>query len=291
MAKSPSHRFGQIIGNLLEEIIQPFLQEFVTRNGYYLDKAGERGGARPGKKVKWVDKYGNSHDLDFVIEADASADEKGRPLAFIEAAWRRYTKHSRNKAQEIQGAILPIAEHYSWDAPFLGAIIAGIFTKGSIEQMKSVGFTVLYIPYDSIVSSFREVGIDVAFDESTPDKVFERCLDHIELLTPSQWEQLKGCLVSINQSDIDVFMEKLAKVLERSIAKIIVIPLFGRSHEFISVADAKVFLNGNFAQNPENGLKKIEVIVEYNNGDRIEGSFKKVDKASEFLDYVHHGNC
>lgn len=131
---------------MIEDIIYPFLKDFSDENGFYIDKAGTRGKARSGKKVKWQDKYGNDHDLDFVIEDGGTKDVRGRPLAFIEAAWRRYTKHSRNKAQEIQGAILPIAEHYAWDAPFLGAVIAGIFTEGSIQQMQSVGFNVLYFP-------------------------------------------------------------------------------------------------------------------------------------------------
>jgi len=140
MATSPAHKFGQIIGDLLEEIITPQLHEFCIRRNLYLDKKGDRGTARDGKKVSWEDKFGNHHDLDFVIEKGGTANARGRPIAFIEAAWRRYTKHSRNKAQEIQGAILPIAEKYEWDKPFLGAILAGVFTKGSLTQMRSSGF-------------------------------------------------------------------------------------------------------------------------------------------------------
>ncbi len=101
MANSPSHRFGQTIGDLLEEIMAPQLQAFCDKRGLYLDKKGTRGQARAGTKVSWIDKYGNSHDLDFVIEKGGTENIRGRPLAFIEAAWRRYTKHSRNKAQEI----------------------------------------------------------------------------------------------------------------------------------------------------------------------------------------------
>lgn len=53
---------------------------------------------------------GNAHDLDFVLERGGSDDKIGMPAAFIETAWRRYTKHYRNNAQEIQGALEPLAE-------------------------------------------------------------------------------------------------------------------------------------------------------------------------------------
>lgn len=56
MASSPSHKFGQIIGDLLEEIMGPQLQDFCDQRGLYLDKKGERGAARAGKKVSWQDK-------------------------------------------------------------------------------------------------------------------------------------------------------------------------------------------------------------------------------------------
>lgn len=51
MANSPSHRFGQIIGDLLEEIIAPQLQSFCEVRGLFLDKKGTRGRVRDGKKV------------------------------------------------------------------------------------------------------------------------------------------------------------------------------------------------------------------------------------------------
>lgn len=100
MAELPSHTFGQYLGNLLEIVFLPELDEFCATHGLYLDKHGVRP-VRKGKKATWIDGYGNSHDLDFVIEKNGTPHAMGRPLAFIEAAWRRYTKHSRNKAQEI----------------------------------------------------------------------------------------------------------------------------------------------------------------------------------------------
>lgn len=37
MAESPSHKFGQMIGNLLEEVIEPFLADFACSHDLYLD--------------------------------------------------------------------------------------------------------------------------------------------------------------------------------------------------------------------------------------------------------------
>jgi hypothetical protein len=165
MAESPPHRFGQIIGGLLEEIIEFHLAAFVRGNTYFLDKRGERKPVRNGLKLSWSDDFGNSHDLDFVIEKGGSATTQGRPVAFIEAAWRRYTKHSRNKVQEIQGALLPIAAKHFRDKPFLGAVLAGEFTSPSLDQLRSHEFEVLYLPYETIMSSFDYVEIDARFDE------------------------------------------------------------------------------------------------------------------------------
>lgn len=103
MAESPAHRFGQIVGEVLESAIIPLLDSFANTHGLYLDKKGPRPG-RAGKKCSWVDLNKNTHDLDYVLERGGTLQKRGIPAAFIETAWRRYTKHSRNKAQEIQGA-------------------------------------------------------------------------------------------------------------------------------------------------------------------------------------------
>ena len=85
MAKSPSHKFGQIIGNVLESAILPLLEKFAIKYNLYLDKKGKRP-CRSGLKCSWTDLYGNTHDLDYVFERGGTRDEKGTPAAFIEAA-------------------------------------------------------------------------------------------------------------------------------------------------------------------------------------------------------------
>ena len=168
MAQSPAHKFGQIIGDLLEAAVEPLLRRFAKSHGLYLDRKGPRT-ARPGRKVSWTDLSGNTHDLDYVLERGGTAQRIGVPVAFIETAWRRYTKHSRNKAQEIQGAILPLAEAYRNAAPFIGVILAGVFTEGALAQLRSLGFSVLYFPYETVVQAFQIIGVDAYFTEETAD--------------------------------------------------------------------------------------------------------------------------
>ena len=137
-------------------------------------------------KVAWIDGKGNTHDLDYVFETAGDADHIGTPRAFIEIAWRRYTKHSRNKAQEIQGAILPLAERYSDAHPFLGVVLGGVFTEGSLNQLRSHGFTVLYFPYKSVIGAFAFAGIDAAFDEDTPDSQLLRKVKQYQKLSAAK---------------------------------------------------------------------------------------------------------
>ena len=285
MAESPSHKFGQIIGNLLESVIEPFLSEFAKEKHLYLDHQKNPRKARKGKKVTWEDPYGNVHDLDYVLEMDGTDRMTGTPVAFIEVAWRRYTKHSRNKAQEIQGAILPLAEKFQWSNPFLGAVLSGVFTEGSLEQLRSLGFHILYVPYDTLVAAFAEEAIDIAFDETTPDAAFQRCVKKIELASRLKIERIKNHLEAANQEQLDTFMASLGQRLDRMVEKVIIIPLYGKSNKFTTIDDAIRFLDQH--RNEGCGdFRKYEVLIIFSNGDRVEGSFKDKAKALEFLQFV-----
>ncbi len=165
MAESLAHRWGQIIGDVFEMFVRNVLGEVAQRHGLYLDFKRPRK-ARGGQgKVTWLDGYGNKHDLDYVLERGGTEDAFGVPIAFIESAWRRYTKHSKNKAQEIEAAIMPIALTFSRHQPFCGAVLAGEFTGNALHQLESRGFGVLHISYDSILAAFRELGIDASSED------------------------------------------------------------------------------------------------------------------------------
>lgn len=147
------------------------MQKAADRHQLYLDCQRERA-ARSGFKVAWRDRFGNNHDLDYVFERGGTDESIGQPVAFIEVAWRRYTKHSKNKAQEIEGAILALADTYSHCRPFLGIVLAGEFTKNALAQLRSRAFSVFHIPYADIMKAFAFVGIDAAYDEETPERRF-----------------------------------------------------------------------------------------------------------------------
>jgi hypothetical protein len=286
MAESPSHRFGQIVGGLLESILSPVLNDFCNDRDLYLDRHGERVGVRAGKKVSWEDKYGNVHDLDFVIEKGGSGSKRGRPVAFIEAAWRRYTKHSRAKAQEIQGAVLPIKEKYELDAPFLGAVLAGVFTDGSLNQLRSMGFEVVYLPYETVVAAFQSVGIDARFDEDTPDRSFAACVEQIEALSDKHLATLRQSLYRPNKEIFDAFFTSLRHKLDRLVKRVTVTPLFGDANTFEDITQAAEFLTGFDAVSAAGEFRKYELTVTFSNGDQIQGTFASKERAIEFLSYV-----
>ncbi|MEX2092787.1 MAG: hypothetical protein WD971_08930 [Pirellulales bacterium] len=282
MARSPAHRFGQIVGEVLEVAIRPLLERFAQQHGLYLDMKGERP-CRRGRKCSWIDLNNNSHDLDFVLERGGTPDKIGMPVAFIETAWRRYTKHSRNKAQEIQGALEPLAETYRHLAPFKGAVLAGVFTDGAIAQLRSLGFTVLYFPCESVVKAFRKFGIDASSDESTSDRKFQRRVTAFEQLSEQEKKRLAGELAKAHSADVRGFLESLATAVLRQIERIIVLALHGEIHEVTTVDDAISFISSYPIQSTSKPLHRFEVEVRYNNGNVIAGRFGDQESAIGFL--------
>jgi hypothetical protein len=282
MAESPAHRFGQIIGEVLEAAVAPLLTAFAEKHGLYLDKQGDRP-CRPGKRCTWLDLNKNKHDLDFVLERGGSDNKLGIPAAFIETAWRRYTKHSKNKAQEIQGAIVPLAETYSNARPFIGVILAGVFTEGALKQLRSLGFSVLYFSYDNVVGAFKDQGIDAAFDEDTPDADFKKKVDAYDAMPAPKRVALAHGLLRKQKEDVEQFVEALEKVVSRQIDRITVMPLHGTAQELPNVADAIKFIEGYDEKASRHPIQRYEIRIRYNNGDSIEATFRDKADAVTFL--------
>ncbi|HXG09589.1 MAG TPA: hypothetical protein VNK04_07350 [Gemmataceae bacterium] len=283
MAESFAHKWGQIIGNLFQDSLREVLQEVADRQGLYLDYPRHRP-ARPGKKVSWQDRQGNWHDLDYVFERGGTDEVKGLPAAFIETAWRRYTKHSRNKAQEIQGAVLALAEAYSHLRPFLGIVLAGVFTPGSLNQLRSCGFAVAHIPYSTIVQAFAAVGIDAAFNEDTPERSFRHKVRQYKALTDKHRQRIKEHLLSADQSPMKEFLAALDASLSRGVLGVTVIVLHGQPRQLVTAADAIAYLKTYAdAQGWAAPASRYEIHVRYNTGDVIDACFQNKADAIKFL--------
>ena len=283
MAESFSHKWGQIIGNLIQEFICETLQQIADEHGLYLDYQKKRK-ARNSKKVTWQDRYGNFHDLDYVLERGGTEDTRGLPVAFIETAWRRYTKHSRNKAQEIEGALIPLADTYSHLNPFLGVVLAGVFTQGAIDQLESKRFKILYIKYEKIVQAFITAGIDASFNEKTLETNFENKISQWNSLSVQQRNNIKNQLLNIERSNIDNFISTLQQSFARQVQGVTVIILHGLSQQIANVEDAIGYI-----QNYQDNLSaitpviKYEIDIRYNNGDIIQAIFQSKVEAIKFL--------
>lgn len=288
MAKAPVHKLGQMIGDFIENYFKGELIEICRERQLYLDIVGKKRTARRGKKVSWLDVYGNKHDLDFVIERGGSDSKLGTPAALIECAWRRYTKHSKNKAQEIQGAILPIAEKYKFHKPFLGAVIAGVYTDPSVQQLNSCGFETVYFQYEDIISAFQIVDIDIYYDEQTTDESAEEKVRALEALTDAQYQQVFDEILSLNRNGIGEFKAKLISALDRQVHQIIIAPLYGANNLFNTIDDAMEFLNNFRPESIQADIKlmKIYVQVRYSNGDNVSGEFTNNKMAISFLSSI-----
>jgi len=283
MALSPAHRWGQIIGEVLEAAVTPMLERFASAHRLYLDKQGHRS-CRKGRKCTWVDGNGNAHDLDFVLERGGTPSHTGNPVAFIETAWRRYTKHSRNKAQEIQGAILPLAEKYSNSAPFKGAILAGVFTDGALTQMRSLGFKILYFPYQIILDAFSQLTIDASSEEDTPDQEFQTKIDQYEALSHQRRLELATELMRLNATQVSEFTNALTIAVSRRIERVVVLPLHGQTHELLTLDAAISFIRDYSDRNPPTPIHRYDIQITYSNRDSIEAKFADKQTAIQFLE-------
>jgi hypothetical protein len=283
LATSPTHKFGQIIGELLEKSLHEPLAEIAQKHSLYLDFKHPRP-ARAGKtKVGWQDHKGNVHDLDYVLEEGGTEDVLGQPKAFIEIAYRRYTKHSRNKAQEMQGAIIPLAETFAKEHPFLGVVLAGVFTEGSVTQLRSHGFGVLYFPFESIVTAFKQVGIDAFFDESSSDRDVQRRVGACGKLRDSDWRKVAVPLRRLHGDALSQFLRQLELALTRRIENVFVIALHGRSCQGTSLDEAIRFIETYDEHGTAQGFCRYEVSVRFTNGDEVRATFSSKVEAIRFL--------
>ena len=291
MAESLAHRWGQIIGDVFETFVRSILADVAKKHGLYLDFKRRRK-ARGGQgKVTWQDGYGNKHDLDYVLERGGDEERLGVPAAFVESAWRRYTKHSKNKVQEIEAAVMPVALTFSRHQPFLGAVLAGEFTRNAVHQLESKGFAVVHVPYNSILTAFREVGIDASSEDgvagTTEDQFREKIAKWESLSQPRPTARLVAKLNALHQREVRNFKERLDAAITRHVESVRLTVLRGNSVEYSDVESAITYLveEEKSYRLRDNGAPResFEIQIRFNTGAKIDAAFPKRTEAIGFL--------
>lgn len=286
MAVSYAHQFGEFIGTFFESMMKTPVKRIAEKYGMYFDSYGYRE-ARGKDKLTWEDIHGSHHDLDYVIEEGGTEYTIGAPVAFIELAWRRYTKHSKNKVQEIEAAINPLYEKYRLKDPFKGAILSGDFTQNSLDQLIGDRFHVLYIPYSSLVDAFKRYGIDIYYDENTKEEWFASVINQLKDIQFSNnvvLENVSKKIIKDNRKSIDSFLDDLSNHFSRKIKAVRILPLHGIEREVVDVHIAIRFIeNYSEAIHQSEPLKEFILWVVYDTGDEIKGEFTSKEAAISFL--------
>jgi len=160
-------------------------------------------------------------------------------------------------------------------------VLAGEFTGGSLNQLKSLGFGVLYFPYETVVKAFHKFGINAASDEGTPEREFREKIDSWSKL-PNKVDLAKE-LLKLNKKNVNEFFISLSESVSRFIERVIILPLHGQESSSTNITEAIDFINKYSEEKPKQLLIKYEIIIKYNTADRIEASFKDKNNAIKFL--------
>jgi hypothetical protein len=168
-ASSAGHKLGQLIGDWWEEyFVLPLLSEIADELDLYLDHRFRERACRNGSKIIWTDEDENAVDYDFVLELDGSDEKAGIPVGFIEVFWRRGARHSKDKARDDCGKLMPMRKTYP-TARYLGVAACGSLTEPARDYIRLRNIDLFYVPKTKIIEAFE--GNNLIMDY--PDKLSE----------------------------------------------------------------------------------------------------------------------
>lgn len=247
MAKTRSssgHKLGQLVGDWFEEQVAVILLQSIAEElELYLDHRFKERACRSGKII-WSDLDGNEVDYDFVLEFNGSDSQKGVPLAFFETFWRRGSRHSKDKARDDSGKLMPMRETYP-TARVLGIISAGDFTRPAQELVRSRGIDLFYIPKSKICESWQNCGVEMDYDDSASEALKSSIADKADkALTPNKKEEMYQELVSlVGQSVFDSYIQRIIAGVAALPIEYKITPIFiGKEVLFSKHSDARDFL-------------------------------------------------
>lgn len=167
---SSGHKFGQLIGDWFEEyFVFPLLKQVAENLNLFIDSRFVPRTAR-GDKILWKDVDDNAVDYDFILEIDGTEDKLGIPVGFIECFWRRGSRHSKDKARDDSGKLMPMRDTYP-TARFLGIVGAGDFTMPAKNLITSRNIDLFYVPKEKMINAFLNNNLVIDYpDKSTEEE-------------------------------------------------------------------------------------------------------------------------
>ena len=272
MAVSPSHRFGQIIGDFLEAVIEPFADRL--RNAKVCSISTTRTTLERREKARRLP--GKTLTAMFMISTMFSnemelTNQRGRPSLSLKSLGDGIPSTPATKRRRFKGqfslwpkSINGPVQELPWRCTG-GCFHGGLFGPASVP----LASTFCIFPMTHwLPLSHRKVSISL-LTETTQDVDFHQYIKTIESATESKMERIKDQLIRANQRQLDEFMSSIAQRLERIIEKVVVIPLYGRSSEFGTIADAIKFLDQHRIYEGSGEFRRYEVLVTFTNGDRV----------------------
>lgn len=279
---SSGHKLGQLIGDWFEEhFVFPLLQKVGNELNLFVDTRFVARSSR-NSKIIWTDIDFNDVDYDAVLEINGTSTRQGIPVAFLECFWRRGSRHSKDKARDDSGKLMPMRETYP-TARFLGIIAAGDFTVPARELIKSRDIDLFYVVKPKIIEAFANCGLIMDYDDRLEESEKSNIVDQfVRDFSDSKKIEVKIELLKIiGKPTIDGYVDRVKSALSALPQEIRII--LRKSSEpiiFESVEETSKFI-----EDPEFDIEVTEesFIYEVTYSDGAE-FVKEVDSLSELRD-------
>lgn len=248
-AKSASsgHKLGQLVGDWFQDdFVQPILQDVAQALGLYLDHRKNKREVR-GDKIIWEDEYGNGVDYDFVLELDGSSSHRGIPVAFLECFWRRGSRHSKDKARDDSGKLMPMRHAYP-TARFLGIVGSGDFTKPARELIRSREIDLFYVPKQKVIEAFASLEMMMDYHDKAGEKIKEELSANFAAKLTADAKTLAATKLRdlMTKTVIAGYIDRVKSNLSALPQEIrIILHLKSKAVTFETVDDAHVFLTAS----------------------------------------------
>jgi hypothetical protein len=277
---SAGHKLGQLVGDWLEEyFVQPLLKTVADQLNLFLDHRFIARKARDGDKINWADEDENEVDYDFVLEMEGTDEQKGILVAFFESFWRRGKRHSKDKARDDSGKLMPMRDTYP-TVRFLGIVAGGDFSGPASELVKSRGIDLFYVPKAKIVGAFETQGLTIDYPDKTAEDKKAALADAFEKgLTPDKKVQVAKTLCDmVGEATLQSYVTRVRAALGALPAELRFISQHrSKPVVFESIADASTFLTDpkfDFSKDITNFIYQIT----YSDGTEFERTVATLDE-------------